>query len=477
MTIYQSLPQYPSQPNLPQENSPLFAWISIGALVLFTAVAYLASASVLRQTFPVFSLSVGIFLYLRYPALYLGFTWWIWFLIPLLRRLIDYKSGWDTNGFILISPYLITLITIITFVRHLPKSARIGALPFAIAIFSILYGVAVGLISFEKAVVFRTALDWITPVLFAFHIVTNWRNYPNYSKNTQKVFLWCVLITGSYGVFQYFVAPEWDKLWLTQTKLVTMGLPKPLGMRVWSTMHSSGPFANVMMAGLVLLLNNIRPIGFAASIVGYVSFLLTVVRSAWGGWAVGVATLITNLRPKFQMRLVLIAIVLVLSVVPLVTIEPFGKVISDRLESITNLEKDQSFNDRSNSYDRKLGIALSSPFGRGIGGTWIIDKDGKFVNIVLDSGILDSFFALGWFGAIPYIGSMILILFNMFQGSQNRSDLFACAARSISLAVFFQMGLSSMMLGLQGMILWGFMGMAMAAQKYHQQQAINGFKH
>ncbi len=477
MTSHQSLSQYPSQPNLPQEHSPLFAWISIGALILFTAVGYLASASILRQTFPVFSLAVGIFLYLRYPALYLGFTWWIWFLVPILRRFIDYKSGWDTNGFILISPYLVTLVTFFTFAKHLPKSVRMGVLPFTVAILSVFYGTVVGLITFDRAVVIRTTLDWITPVLFAFHIVANWRNYPHYRENTQKVFLWCVLITGSYGIYQYLVAPEWDKFWLIQTKLVTMGDPRPLGIRVWSTMHSSGPFANVMMVGLVLLLNNIRPIGFAASIVGYVSFLLTVVRSAWGGWIVGVAALVTNLRPKFQMRLVLVAIVLVLSVVPLVTIEPFGKVISDRLESITNLEKDQSFNDRSSSYDRKLGIALSSPFGKGVGGTWIIDKDGKFVNIVLDSGILDSFFALGWFGAIPYLGSMILILFSIFQGSQTRSDSFACAARSISLAVFFQMGFSSMMLGLQGMTLWGFMAMAMAAKKYHQQQVSNGLKH
>ncbi|NJL62991.1 MAG: O-antigen ligase domain-containing protein [Methylacidiphilales bacterium] len=475
MTSHQSL--YPSQSNIPPENSPLFAWISIGALMLFTAVAYLGAASILRQTFPILSFLVGIFLYLRYPTLYLGFTWWIWFLVPIIRRLIDYKSGWDTNGFILVTPFLVTLITFATFVRYLPKSTRIGALPFVIAAISVFYGIAVGLISFDKVLVFRTALDWITPVFFGFHILVNWRDYPKYRENTQKVFLWCVLITGSYGIYQYLVAPEWDKFWLIQTKLVTMGKPEPLGIRVWSTMHSSNPFANVMMVGLLLLLNSVRPIGFAASVVGYISFLLTVVRSAWGGWVVAVATLLTNLRPKFQMRLLVVAIVLMLSVVPLATIEPFGEVISDRFESISNLQKDQSFNDRSSSYDRKLGIALSSPFGNGIGGTWIIDRDGKLVNIVLDSGILDSFFALGWFGAIPYLGSMILLLFSMFQGSQTRSDTFACAARSISLGIFFQMGFGSMMLGLSGMTLWGFIAMAMAAKKYHQQQASNGLRH
>lgn len=475
MNTNQSLLSYPYQQNAPKENSSLFAWLAIGSLILFTIVCYFGAASLLRQAFPAFSFFVGLFLYFRYPALYIGFNWWIWFLIPIIRRLIDFKVGWDTNGFILITPYLVTLITFWTFVKELPRSLRIGGFPFVIAIMSVFYGMAVGLISYDRVVVFRTALDWLAPVLYGFHVFVKWRDYPSYRKNIQRVFLWCVLITGAYGIYQYLVAPEWDKFWLIQTKLNSMGNPKPLGIRVWSTMHSPGPFANIIMVGLLILLNNVRPIGFAASIVGYIAFLLTVVRSAWGGWIVGVVSLITNLRPKLQIRLVVTAIILVLCVVPLATIEPFGKVITERIESINNLEKDQSFNDRSNTYDRKLGIALSSVLGQGIGGTWIVDKDGKLVNIVLDSGILDTFFALGWFGGIPYLGAMIFILYSSFLGSESRNDSFACTARSISLAIFFQMIFSSLMLGLSGITLWGFMGIAMAAKKYNSSQIANSF--
>ncbi|BAZ17314.1 hypothetical protein NIES4071_91920 [Calothrix sp. NIES-4071] len=468
MTINQSFSPYPHQSK--EEPSPFLAWIAIGALILFTVVCYFGAASLLRQAFPVFSFAVGIFLYLRYPTLYIGYTWWLWFFIAILRRLIDYKAGWDTSGFILISPFLVTLLTFFTFVRELPRSLRIGGLPFVISILSVFYGMLVGLINYDKVLVFRTALDWVTPVLYGFHVFVNWRNYPSYRENIQSCFLWCVLITGAYGIYQYLVAPEWDRFWLIQTKLTSMGEPAPLKIRVWSTMHSPGPFANTIMTGLLLLLNNVRPVGFAASIVGYVGFLLTFVRSAWGGWVVGLVTLVTNLKPKLQMRLVVVAILLMLCVVPLATTEPFAKVIGDRIESISNLEKDQSFNDRSQNYDRNLEIALSSVFGKGIGGTWIIDKDGKLFNIVLDSGILDVFFALGWFGAIPYLGAAIIILVNTFQGSETRADPFACAARSISLAIFFQMVFSSMMLGLSGITLWGFMGIAMAAKKYHQQE-------
>ncbi|MFH7030257.1 MAG: O-antigen ligase domain-containing protein [Heteroscytonema crispum UTEX LB 1556] len=460
-----------SQPEVLPTKPPLLGWLAISAVILFTIVGIAGGAGgILRQVFPLLCFAVGVFLYARYPTLYIGFTWWLWFLIALIRRVIDYRSGWDLQGIILVTPYLVTLITFVTFVRYLPKSIPMGGLPFILAIFSVIYGFLVGLISFAPIVVFRTLLDWLTPVLFGFHMFVNWRDYPSYRQTIKTVFLWAVLITGAYGIIQFLVAPEWDRFWLIQTKLTSMGKPEPLGIRVWSTMHSPGPFATVMLAGLMLLFSNQHPMNFPASAAGYLSFLLSMARSAWGGWVVAVASLLSNLKPKLQMRLMVTIVVMALCVVPLVTIEPFSGIIGERFASLTNIEKDQSFVDRSKSYDRNLTIALSSVLGNGIGGTWVIDKDGKLLPIVLDSGILDMFFALGWFGAIPYLGGMILLLYNLFQGSEGRNDSFASASRSISLGIFSQLIFSSLMLGLAGIVLWGFIGMGMAAKKYHQHQ-------
>jgi hypothetical protein len=476
MTNSQPVSHYSSNSiGVPASQPSSLAWLAIGALILLSVACYFAGAGVaLRQIFPLASLAVGILLYARYPALYIGFTWWLWFLIALIRRLIDYRYGWDTQGFILITPFLVSLVTIYTFIKNMPKSFRMGGLPFVLAFFSIFYGFLVGLVNFQPVVVFRTVLDWMTPVLFGFHVFYNWRNYPEYRKVTQTAFVWCVLLTGIYGMVQYLIAPEWDRFWLINTKLTTNGTPEPMGIRVWSTMHSPGPFANVMMAGLLLLFTTKHPISFPASAVGYLSFLLTVVRSAWGGWLVGVLSLLTNLKPKLQMRLVVTMLVMMICVIPLVAIEPFSEVIADRLETVTNLQEDQSFNERSASYDRNLSVALSSPLGNGIGGTWIVDKDGKLLLIVLDSGILDSFFALGWFGALPYLGSIIMLMSKILQGHERRSDSFASAAFSISLGIFFQMVFGSAMLSLSGVIMWGFFGMSMAAKKYYHYQLNNG---
>ena len=42
------------------------------------------------------TLAVGALLYWRRPGLYIGFTWWLWFLTPEVRRLVDYQQGWTT---------------------------------------------------------------------------------------------------------------------------------------------------------------------------------------------------------------------------------------------------------------------------------------------------------------------------------------------------------------------------------------------
>ncbi|MCG8363360.1 MAG: O-antigen ligase domain-containing protein, partial [Pseudanabaenales cyanobacterium] len=68
-------------------------------LVLFLALGFLIGAGrFLVLLFPLGSIVVGVFLYRRYPIFYVGFTWWLWFLGPLVRRLIDYQSGHLTYG-------------------------------------------------------------------------------------------------------------------------------------------------------------------------------------------------------------------------------------------------------------------------------------------------------------------------------------------------------------------------------------------
>jgi hypothetical protein len=393
----------------------------------------------------------------------------MWFITPLVSRLIDYRSGFDESRLILVSQYLVTLVTLPAFLKHIPRLYQRDGLPFALAFIAVFYGYLVGLIKTTPITAARSLLDWLTPISFGFYLFLNWRNYPVYRQNIQRTFLWGVLVTGVYGVLQYLVAPEWDRLWLISTELASMGDPEPLKMRVWSTMASPGPFAVMMTAGLLLLFNSKEALRIPAATFGYLAFLLTMVRTLWGAWLVGLLTLLTSLKARLQMRLIITILVMAVCVIPLTTIEPFSQTIATRLQTFSDLEEDDSATVRKQIYENGLGRALSNGLGNGIGNTFVV-IDGKLEPIVIDSGILEIFFTLGWFGALPYLGGIVLLCFNLFQYSEFRFDPFMAAARAISFASLVTLPGGSAMLGFSGIVLWGFLGIVIAGHKYHQHQ-------
>jgi hypothetical protein len=447
------------------------AWIAILGLVIFSAVCILVGAvTILRPTYIVISFAVGVFLYLRYPVFYIGFALWMWFLTPFVSRIIDYRSVFDPTRFFLISQYLVTLITLHTLLKHLPKSLRQGGLPFVLAFLGVVYGFLVGLIKTSPMTAGRGLLDWLTPVTFGFYLFINWRDYPEYRQSIQRAFLWGVLVTGVYGVYQYLVAPEWDRYWLISTELTSMGNPEPLELRVWSTMASPAPYAAMTLAGLLLLFNSKHVLTIPAAGAGSLAFLLTLVRTLWGGWFVGFITLLASLKARLQMRLLVTITIMVVCIVPLTTIEPFAETIATRFQSFSNLEEDDSANVRKQIYEDGLKSALTNGLGNGVGNTFIVNQKGLLETIVIDSGILDTFFTLGWFGAVFYLGGMLMLFYKIFQHSEPSFDPFIAAARAISLGMLATLAGNSGMLGFSGMVLWGFLGIALAGIKYHQHQ-------
>jgi len=446
---------------------PTQAWMAILGFAFFSEICLLAHAgSLLRLFFPAGAFVVGIFLYFRYPILYLGFNWWIAFLSPWVRRLIDNQSGWVDPSPVLLAPVLVMLLTLITFVRHFPTSYRQGGLPFVLSGMAVVYGFLVGLIKNPPASAFLASLGWLLPITFGFHLFVNWQEYRSYRQNIQRTFLWCVLLTGTYGVYQFITAPAWDRYWMLNAAIDSIGFPEPFQIRVFSTMNAPGAFAVVLMAGLLLLLSNQGVWRFPASVAGYLSFLLSQVRSAWLGWFVGLLALIPFLKPRFQMSLIATILILAVAVVPLTTVEPFSEVINSRVQSLSDPKGDVSYNERMAGYTGLFDEALGEFPGRGFGFV-ISSNSGLGPN---DSGILSILFSLGWFATIPYMSGIALLFFSSFQGGETSFDPFVSTARAISLGLFAQIGLGVVTAGLSGNLFWGFAGMAMAGQKYYSYQ-------
>lgn len=454
------------QPKTPQVSEP---WLMIGALVALTVLCLAANVgSVLRFIFPTGSLVVGALLFFRYPLFYVGFTWWLWFLTPLVRRMIDWQAGWLDPNPVLLAPFLVSFLASLTLLTQLPKAIRGNGLPFVLSAIAVLYGAFIGLLSFQPQTVIIALLNWLTPIVFGYHLFSKWRQFPELKRVTERTFLWGTIVMGSYGIIQFLFAPLWDQFWLQNLiaimKIYSFGTPDPLRIRVWSTMHSPQPFACILVACVLLLFAIKNPLKIAASAVGYLTLLLTLARTAWLSWVIGLVVFIPSLKPRLQMRLIVTLMVMSLVILPLTAIEPFSTVISSRVQTLFQGQQDGSFVDRSIGYTNLLNDALVEVEGRGIG---YVIRDANIGGN--DSGILTLLLNLGWFGTIPYVAGLVLLIFSMMQGREAAIDPFVGACRAIVLATVSQISLNTVMLAPFGLVLWGFIGLAAAARLYYLQ--------
>jgi hypothetical protein len=439
---------------------PMGGWVPILGLILVTGLLIVLNlGGLLRLLFPAGAVVVAVLLYHRYPILYLGFTWWIWFLSPWVRRMADFSGGWQEPNPVMLTPFMVTFVCGLTLVQRLPLINSKAGVAFVLAISGVLYGFGVGLIQGATPTALVTSfLYWSVPVLFGFHLFSHWQEYPVYRNNIYRCFLWGVLVMGSYGILQYLVAPQWDRLWMIRSEMPVIGSPEPLQIRVFSTLNSPGPFAQVLSAGLLLLLSNRKLLQGPASLVGYLAFLLSLARSAWICWLIGILTLLQTSRAKLQMQLTATVLVMALLVVPLTMVEPFASVISTRVQSLTSPEEDVSYNERMDTYRRSVDLIFSQGMGSGLG---VVARDS---NLVLDSGLLEMLFGMGWFGSVPYLLGLGLLFGQVIR--QKSRDAFINTARSISLGTGMTIVLGNVLIGMPGVVLWGFLSMALAGARY-----------
>ncbi|NJK56041.1 MAG: O-antigen ligase family protein [Pleurocapsa sp. SU_5_0] len=455
---------------------PKLGWMLI--LGLYTVVFLLLAVGwgqLVILIYPLGSLAVSIFLYRRYPILYMGFTWWMWFLVGVIRRLIDYKCGYVTPWPIDLAPLLVTSVCGFTLLRYLPITWKRDGLPFIICFVCVLYGSLVGIIQqpvieLERELI--VLMRWLNPIFVGFHLFVNWRFYPQYRHNIQRVFLWGVIIMAGYGIVQFLLAPEWDKFFLYSYRDANgastwMGKPEPFGIRIWSTMSNTFTFAFNLVPGLILLLISKSKLRVPASILGYLALLLSQSRTGWYSWVIMMVLFIFTVKASNQIRLLVIILMIAAVVIPLANIEPFSEIIQSRIETFSDLESDASFNGRIAQFSQSINYALSQFFGYGL-----VDAGRAPAGIFSsnDNGYLVILVSLGWLAAIPYTGAIILLLSKLFFNPKNYSDMFAIASRIIALGSLIRMFTSNVTSGDYALPIWAFLGMGLASYKYYLHQ-------
>ena len=421
----------------------------------------------LKYAYPAGAVIVGIVLYRYRPALYLGFVWWLWFLSPLVRRLVDFRVGYDSINPVLLAPLLVTSLTTWSVLRHLPKLTRrslMALLPIGVSLF---YAYPIGLRNSGLGAATYSMLQWLAPIALGFHLAIDAPRYLEYQATTRRVFIWGALLLGVYGVWQFILPPAWDRYWMMNAAMTTIGQPYPLHVRVFSTVNSPTPFGMVMLAGLLMLLETRLVVHILMGVPAYVSFLLSLVRTAWAGWFLGVGIYASYLSSRARMRLITSLGLLVVGLGGVMA-TPLGDRIEHRFETFTDLGEDKSLMERQASAGFVIGLILDEPLGEGLGATGSAKRLASGQTITFDNGLLNLFFSLGWLGGVLYLGGAVTVLMGLIRRFEPRGDPIPKVARAVSFATFAALASFNTLVGVSGVLFWGFIGLSISARSWYR---------
>jgi hypothetical protein len=465
----------PASNAVPRPASASLVWVTAaGSLLLVLGLIVSGQGELARLAIPAAAALVGLALYFRRPIGYLHFTLWTWFLIPLVRRLVDWRFGFQDHNLILAAPFLVSAIAGITLLRELRFAEPVRLTSFFLCLAGVFYGLAVGLVrwrlhdadaSSPGEIVFGF-FDWVAPLLLGLHISIRWSMYQEHKKAIEQSFLWVTLLLGLYGIYQFIAAPPWDCAWLEGLPLgfenSSFGHPAPFEIRVWSTLNSPGLFAIVMLAALILLFGTKTRYKAIFAAAGYISLLLSIVRTAWLAWLLAVILLLSHYRGAALWRFLFALTLLPLCLLPIAFSPEIAQTVQDRVATMQSVQQDGSFRERSAMYEDVTAALFENPAGIGL-------RNNNFAvdGFVLDSGFLQAMAMLGFTGTILYAAGVLFAIRSMIAakptGLLRSLGHQESAFRVVALVCIAEVVAGNMFINVGGVILWTFFGLWMSA--------------
>ncbi len=433
-----------------------------GGLVFGLTLLLIAAhqGKLLQLFYPVAAVLAGVVLYRRHPAHWLAFVCWLVFLTPAVRRFSDFYNGaFNPTNPIMVAPLVVTALSGIGALRYHRVLAQRRAMPLMLAVSGVLYGFMVGIVRAGPLPAAFAMTLWAMPPLVGFHLLIHWRLYGEFRRLLMLTFKYGALIMGVYGVIEFVLMPPWDAFWLEGSQMVSEGDPVPYGVRVASTMNSSGTFAITAMVCVLYLMagsGTIRSIAACAALFG---LLLTSVRTAWGGLVIGLMFPLYGLSVRLRIRLIGSALALAVLTLPLLSVDRIAAPVLKRFSSIGDLSHDASFADRSAFYATFLDTALTDIAGQGLGSTGAatkLDSGPKSASYsVFDSGLLEIPFVLGWPGTLLFGSGVIWLLARAFVcACRIRKDRMASSGVGIGFGLLAMLLSANMLTGASGMFFY-----------------------
>ncbi len=423
-------------------------------------------AGVLRIVFPSLSVVVGGFLLWRSKPAYVELVCWLWFLTPFLGRMADFQGGWSEANPVELAPYITAGISSLPLLASLGSLGSRRTLPYVCAMVAILYGLILGLVSLPLFNVLRSLLNWLVPVVFGLFIYQNRDLYPEFRAAIERSFLFGTLITGAYGIYQFFALPDWDRLWLLNVQLNSFGAVEAMTVRVFSTMNAPAIFAAVTACGLLLLFNLKGKLHLPSAACSFLALMLTVSRASWLSLAVGSFYLLMCAGARQRTRIMFAAFACGVFLLGLTQVPAVHDLLLQRIQTFSDPSQDVSFSARIVGHEQAFRQIAQEPFGEGVGSTDTKHNTEGDDDIIgpHDSTVLEFLYSLGWVGALVYGMGLGSLAFQLIRSGH--SDPFVISAKSILVGLAAQCFLNSVMIGVLGFMVWTFASMGLAAADF-----------
>jgi hypothetical protein len=445
-------------------------WAAIGFYVLVTiallagvggrpaAIAYLGVSAV-----------VGIILLWRDPVAYVNFALWLWFLTPFVRRVLDYRHGWNPTSPALLAPPLVAIFAFFPLMQRARELRGALYAPFLLVFLALAYGYSVGMINAGFFPASYALLTWLAPTIFGLHLAVSWRRYPEIALSMRRMFAVAVPILAAYAIYQFVRIPAWDAQWMRNANMLSIGSPLPFLVRVFGTFNTPGPLAAFLLTGVLFLLPAKGWIRYPGIALSLVAMLLTRTRAAWVAFIIGlVVAQLSQPIVRLPKRTITILVVTLLAL-PLAATPKFKNVILPRLTTLTNLRADNSFIKRVEFSQSSASNIVETAEGSGLGmtGGAIKLRGGQGVRS-LDNGFLEVFYVFGWPGGALFFMGIGALLLQSARFVEPRIDPFANAARASTVALISILPIGEVFTGPTGMLLWSMAGLSIAARAHHR---------
>lgn len=424
---------------------------------------FLDASSLINATYALSAVLLSAYLFRTSSPSYLAFCIWLWVLTPLVRRLVDYHTGYHSQSLVMLAPFLASIISIVSLRKVLGKRISPYVFPFLLIAAVVIWGYLVGILNSGIFAATYAALTWLSPLFLAIHIMLAQDSTEANTGSVFKTFEWVVLVIAVYGLYQFFFFPEWDRFWVANAEMGAIGFAEATSLRIFSTMNSPGVFALFLTAGLISTLPKKGLFPKFVVVIGISALMLSLVRSAWVCFLMGFTFILFTTPGRRRARYVLGAILISILSLPLLLMEPISGQVQSRLQSLTNLSNDTSFQARSNLYDQFSQRAIDSLIGSGLGSTGTASRlsDSQELTSV-DSGIIDLAYT---FGFLSILICFILFYICFAALRRFRFGVYGQASSAITLALIFQILVTNVLYAPTGVLFFLFSALAISQFK------------